>query len=123
MAKVTEIIKLIPALEKELDQSRGATKKSKDDLHFVFKNGSEINILAASERSRGQRRTGGLVEECVSVDQTMLNEVIIPTTNVNRLLPDGTRDKNEVVNKSMIFITTAGYRNTFSYTKLIELMI
>lgn len=53
----------------------------------------------------------------------MLNEVIIPTTNVNRLLPDGTRDKNEVVNKSMIFITTAGYRNTFSYTKLIELMI
>lgn len=103
--------------------TRGATKKSKDDLRFVFKNGSEINILAASERSRGQRRTGGLVEECVQVDQTMLNEVIIPTCNVNRLLANNTRDKTEVVNKSMIFITTAGYRNTFSYSKLIELML
>ena len=123
LAKVSEIIKLIPALENELDMTRGATKKSKDDLRFVFKNGSEINILAASERSRGQRRQSGLVEECVSVDQTMLNEVIIPVLNVNRQLADGTRDKDEVLNKSLIYITTAGYRNTFSYSKLIELML
>ena len=75
--------------------TRGATKKSKDDLRFVFKNGSEINILAASERSRGQRRQSGLVEECVSVDQTMLNEVIIPVLNVNRRLADSTYDKDE----------------------------
>lgn len=123
LSKISEIIKLIPALENELDLTRGATKKSKDDLRFVFKNGSEINILAASERSRGQRRTGGLIEECVSVDQTILNEIIVPTCNVNRLLADNSRDKTEVVNKSQIFITTAGYRNTFSYTKLIELML
>ena len=103
--------------------SRGATKKSKDDLRFVFKNGSEINILAASERSRGQRRQAGLVEECVSVDQTMLNEVIIPVLNVNRRLPGGGYDKDEILNKSLIYITTAGYRNTFSYSKLIELML
>jgi hypothetical protein len=32
------------------------------------------------------------MEECVLIDQTALNEIIIPTTNVNRLLPDGTRD-------------------------------
>ena len=47
----------------------------------------------------------------------------MPTCNVNRLLADNSRDKTEVVNKSQIFITTAGYRNTFSYTKLIELML
>jgi hypothetical protein len=76
----------------------------------VFKNGSEINILVASERSRGQRRTGGLLEECVLIDQTVLNEVLIPTTNVDRLLPDGSRDPKEVVNKSQVFITTAGYK-------------
>ena len=29
------------------------------------------------------------MEECVLIDQTALNEIIIPTTNVNRLLPDG----------------------------------
>lgn len=34
------------------------SKKSKDDVHYKFKNGSEINILAAKESSRGQRRTG-----------------------------------------------------------------
>jgi hypothetical protein len=49
----------------------------------------------------------------------MLNEVIIPTTNVNRQLPDGTRDNKEVVNKSQIYITTAGWKNSFAYDKLI----
>jgi hypothetical protein len=34
--------------------------------------------MAARQSSRGKRATGGLVEECILVDQTMLNEVIIP---------------------------------------------
>ena len=63
------------------------------------------------------------MEECVLIDQTMLNEVIIPTTNVNRQLADGTRDSKEVVNKSQIYITTAGWKNSFAYDKLIELLI
>lgn len=63
------------------------------------------------------------MEECVLIDQTMLNEVIIPTTNVNRQLPDGTRDSKEVVNKSQIYITTAGWKNSFAYDKLIQLLI
>ena len=63
------------------------------------------------------------MEECVLIDQTALNEIIIPTTNVNRLLPDGTRHKEEIVNKSQIYITTAGYKNAFAYEKLIELLI
>lgn len=63
------------------------------------------------------------MEECVLIDQTALNEIIIPTTNVNRLLPDGTRDPKETVNKSQIYITTAGWKNSFAYSKLIELLI
>lgn len=123
IAKIDEICRLIPALNQEIDWDRGKSKKSKDDVQYLFKNGSKINILAAKESSRGQRRTGGLMEECVLIDQTALNEIIIPTTNVNRLLPDGTRHKEEVVNKSQIYITTAGYKNTFAYEKLIELLI
>lgn len=123
IAKIDEICRLIPALSQEIDWDRGKSKKSKDDVQYIFKNGSKINILAAKESSRGQRRTGGLMEECVLIDQTALNEIIIPTTNVNRLLPDGTRHKEEVVNKSQIYITTAGYKNTFAYEKLIELLI
>lgn len=123
VAKIEEICKLIPALENEINWERGVTKKSKDSVEYVFKNGSKIDILAARESSRGQRRTGGLMEECVLIDQTALNEIVIPTTNVNRLLPDGTRHKEENVNKSQIYITTAGYKNSFAFEKLIELLI
>ena len=43
--------------------------------------------------------------------------------NVDRLLPDGTRKKEENVNKSQIYVTTAGWKNSFAYQKLIELLI
>ena len=123
IAKIEQICKLIPALQNEINWNRGVSKKSKDDVNYVFKNGSKINILAAKESSRGQRRTGGLMQQCVLIDQTALNEIIIPTTNVNRLLPDGTRHSEEVVNKSQIYITTAGWKNSFAYDKLIQLLI
>lgn len=123
IAKIEEICKLIPALHNEINWERGQSKKGKDSVQYIFKNGSVIDILAARETSRGQRRTGGLMEECVLIDQTALNEIIIPTTNVNRLLPDGTRDSKESVNKSQIYITTAGWKNSFAYQRLIELLI
>lgn len=123
IAKIEEICKLIPALNNELDWSRGASKKSKDDVNYIFKNDSSINVLAAKQSSRGQRRTGGLMEECVLIDGDILNEIIIPTTNVDRLLPDGTRHKEEIINKSQIYITTAGWKNSFAYDKLMELLV
>ena len=123
LQKVDQICRLIPALGNEINWERGKTRKTKDDVQYVFKNGSKLDILAASERSRGQRRTGGLMEECVSIDGTILNEVIIPTTNVDRTLPDGSRHKNQLINKSQIYITTAGWKNSFAYDKLIQLLI
>lgn len=123
VAKIEEICKLIPVLENEINWERGVSKKSKNDAKYIFKNGSSIDILAAMESSRGQRRHGGLMEECVLIDQTALNEIIIPTTNIDRLLPDGTMDRKEIVNKSQIYITTAGWKNSFAYEKLIELLI
>lgn len=121
--KVSELCKLIPGLKKEIDWSRGASKSGKDSVEYIFKNGSKLDIIAAKDSSRGKRSTGGLVEECVLVDQVKLNEIIIPTMNVSRRLPDGTRNDKEVVNKSQVFLTTAGWKNTFSYDKLIQLLI
>lgn len=123
VAKIEEICKMIPALQNEINWQRGATRKSKDSVEYIFKNGSKINILAARETSRGQRRTGGLMEECILIDGKTLNEIIIPTTNVDRRLPDGSRHPQEFVNKSQIYITTAGWKNSFAYDKLIELLI
>lgn len=123
IAKIDEICRLIPALEREINWERGKTKKTKDDVEYIFRNGSKINILAARGSSRGQRRTGGVMEECVLIDGDILNDVIIPTTNVDRLLPDGTRHPEEVINKSQIYITTAGWKNSFAFEKLIELLV
>ena len=123
IAKIQQICRLIPALSNEINWTRGVSKKTKDDVHYIFKNGSSIDILAARPSSRGQRRTCLLMEECVLIDGDILNEVIIPTTNVDRLLPNGKRYKDQVVNKSQIYITTAGFKNSFAYNKLIQLLI
>lgn len=123
IAKIEEICRLIPGLNNEINWDRGVSTKSKDNVKYVFKNGSVIDVLAARQSSRGQRRTGGLMEECVLIDGDILNEVIIPTTNVDRRLSDGSRHKEENVNKSQIYITTAGWKSSFAYKKLIQILI
>ena len=121
--KVEELCKLIPGIKNEIDWSRGASKASKDMVEYKFKNGSVLDIMAARQSSRGKRATGGLMEECILIDQTLLNEVIIPTMNVDRRLSDGTRHREEVINKSQIYVTTAGWKNSFAYEKLIQILI
>ena len=121
--KVEELCKLIPGLRNEIDWSRGASKASKDMVEYKFKNTSVLDIMAARQSSRGKRATGGLMEECILIDQTLLNEVIIPTMNVDRRLSDGSRHKEEVINKSQIYVTTAGWKNSFAYEKLIQILI
>ena len=39
--------------------------------------------------------------------------------NVDRRLSDGSRREEETVNKSQIYVTTAGWKNSFAYDKLI----
>lgn len=73
-----ELCKLIPGIRNEIDWSRGASKASKDFVEYKFKNDSKLDIMAARQSSRGKRATGGLMEECILIDQTLLNEVIIP---------------------------------------------
>ena len=121
--KAEELCKLIPGLKNEIDWSRGASKASKNMVEYLFKNGSKLDIIAAQQSSRGKRSTGGLMEECILIDQTLLNEVIIPTMNVDRRLADGSRIESETVNKSQIYVTTAGWKNSFAYEKLIQILI
>lgn len=122
IAKIEEICKIIPALANEINWERGATKHSKDEVKYIFKNGSYIDILPALESSRGQRRTGGLMEECVLIDQTALNEIIIPCCVIDRRLPNGERVSDEITNQSETYITTAGYKDSYAYQRLIELL-
>ena len=121
--KVQEICQKIPAFEREIDWRRGKTQEGKDYCKYIFKNGSYFDNVAARESSRGKRRHGGLIEECIGVDGTILNEVLIPLMNIDRECMDGSVQEAETLNKSQIYVTTAGWKNTFPYNKLIQLLI
>lgn len=51
------------------------------------------------------------MEECVGIDQDILNEVIIPTLNVDRMV-QGETDPDERLNKSQIYVTKFGQKVT-----------
>ena len=53
----------------------------------------------------------------ILVDGTALNEVIIPLMNVSRRCANGEVDADETLNKSQVYITTAGWKNTFAGLK------
>lgn len=125
-SKVSELCKLIPALENEIvwdtrSEKTARTRSTRDSVVYTFKNGSELSNVALSEKTRGQRFQAGLIEECASIDQDLLNEVILPTLVVQRTI-NGQVDEQEVLNQSQIFITSAGYKNTFAYEKLIQFL-
>ena len=64
----------------------------------------------------------GLMEECVQIDPTALNEIVIPCCVIDRRLPNGKRIPGEIVNQAECYITTAGYKDSFAYQRLIELL-
>lgn len=121
--KVEEICNLVPAFRRELDMRPGRTRHSKDYCIYMFKNGSFFDNIAARESSRGKRRHGGLVEECVGVDGDILQSVIIPTMNVARMCMDGTTQVDDPLNQSQIYVTTAGWKSTYAYQKLIQILV
>ena len=43
--------------------------------------------------------------------------------NVSRRTTCGEVDPDEILNKSQTYITTAGFKNTFAYQKLIQILI
>lgn len=116
--KIEEIWGLFPVLENEL---RHHTFQ-KDYVKLTFQNGSMLDIVAVQNSTRGGRRHGGLVEEVILVDGEKFSEVVIPLMNVNRRSKNGGVDPNEN-HKRQVYVTTAGYRNTFAYKKMIQLLI
>ena len=110
--KVSEICTLIPAFDREIDRRRGKTLEGKDYCKYVFKGGSTLDNIAARESSRGKRRHGGLVEECVGVDDQILREVIIPTMAISRRCMDGSTQPGETLNKSQVFVNFFGQKFT-----------
>lgn len=74
--KAEELCKLIPGLANEVNFDRGKSKSSKEDFSFLFKNGSILDVMASTQRSRGRRATGGLIEEVSRIALIYLFHVI-----------------------------------------------
>lgn len=121
--KIEEIIELLPPLHKEIDWRPGKTQFAKDYVRVQFKNGSRLDIVAVRESTRGGRRHGGLIEEVILVDGDKLNQVILPLMNVSRRAANGEVDPNETLNKSQIYVTTAGFKDSFAYQKQLQLLL
>lgn len=116
--KIEELWDLFPVLQREIKDYQF----SKDYVKLVFHNGSKLDIVAVQNSTRGGRRHSGLMEEVILIDGQKLNEVIIPLMNVDRRSMNGEVDPNEP-HKSQIYVTTAGYKNTFAYQKMIQLLV
>ena len=127
-SKIREICRMIPAFEREImwevrgTQGKSQTRQTKDSVAYTFKNGSQLENAAMTESTRGQRFTGGVLEECATMDQDKLNEILLPTLNVSRNVAGHGVDDDELINQSAVYITTAGYKGTFSYDKLIQIL-
>lgn len=116
--KLEEIFRFWPLLKNELEYMKAST----DYIELKFKNGSLFHVLALSASSRGQRATGGILEEAALIDSILLNEVILPMMNVPRRMTNGKVNTNEP-HQQQIWITSAGPKTTFAYEKLIELLV
>lgn len=117
--KIEEWLELFPILEKEIEKKQ----YTRDYVRIKFKNKSQFDIVAVKDSTRGGRRHAGTIEEVILVDGEKLNAVILPLMNVSRRAACGQVDPNEILNKSQTYITTAGYKNTFAYQKLIQILI
>ncbi|MCI1763647.1 DNA-packaging protein [Heyndrickxia oleronia] len=115
--KIEELWDLFPILHREIKYHQF----TKDYVKLVFQNGSKLDIVAVQNSTRGGRRHAGLIEETILVDGQKLSEVIIPLMNVDRRAKNGEVDPNEP-HKSQIYVTTAGYKNTFAYQKMVQLL-
>lgn len=122
--KVQEICQYIPAIRNEINWEKGGgTSFSKDQAVVTFRNGSVYDNVAASQRSRGKRRHAGVLEEAITIDGQILQEVLVPMMSVARKAKDGRTHREETLSQSQCFITTAGWRQTFCYDKLIQTLV
>lgn len=90
---------------------------SGDEVQFNFPNGSRFDVVGGT--IRGARRNSGIFEEVIEQDQDYVNEVVIPLLNTIRTNRKGEINPYEPQG-TKIFVTTAGYQQTYAYDKLVE---
>lgn len=118
--KIKELLTRFPLLAGELakDPSYG-----KDYVVLQFKNGSQMEVTAALETTRGRRYSELMCDELRDQDGDKVNSILLPTLVISRrTVGRGVLNPYEK-HQSQIFTTSASSKSSYNYEKLIDLLI
>lgn len=118
-AKLAEVLDLIPVLQFEIQK-----QTAKDgQIKVTFKNGSWLRNIATKGSTRGQRSTAITTEEIIIVDPDNLEAVVRPLLAIPRRAANGEVNLSEPTRRQEIILTTAGYKGSYAYNRLLANLI
>jgi len=119
-ANIEAIWNFMPLLQKEVQKHQFA----KDFTRLTFHNNSILDIVVASQGSRGLRRHGLSFEEICQMEKhrEIIGEVLLPLLANNRKGADGKVSKHEI-HKQLMYVTTASSRQSYAWEQLYSVMI
>jgi hypothetical protein len=117
---IEAIWNFIPILQKEVRKHQFA----KDFTRLTFYNNSVLDIVVASQGSRGLRRHGLSFEEICQMEKhrEVIGEVLLPLLANNRKGADGNVSKHEI-HKQLMYVTTASSRQSYAWEQLYSVMM
>lgn len=119
---IEAIWNFMPLLEKEI-KPKGYTM-AKDYTRLKFRNNSVLDIVVASQGSRGLRRHGLSFEEICQMEKhrEVIGEVLLPLLANNRKGADGKVSQHEI-HKQLMYVTTASSRQSYAWEQLYSVML
>lgn len=117
---IEAIWNFIPMLKNEVKKYTFA----KDFTRLIFWNNSVLDIVVASQGSRGLRRHGLSFEEIVQMEKhrEIIGEVLLPLLANNRKGADGRVSPYEI-HKQLTYVTTASSRQSYAWEQLYSVMV
>jgi hypothetical protein len=115
----------MPILEKELKPKGGKTF-AKDYTRLKFLNNSVLDIVVASQGSRGLRRHGLSFEEICQMEKhrEVIGEVLLPLLANNRQsVAKGGEVLEYEIHKQLMYVTTASSRQSYAWEQLFSVMV
>jgi len=118
-AKLAEVLDMIPVLNFEIKKST-----AKDgQIKVLFKNGSWLRNIATKGSTRGQRSTIVTTEEIIICNADNLQAVVRPLLAIPRRAANGEVNVHENTRRQEVILTTAGYKGSYAYQRLMANLI
>lgn len=118
-AKLAEVLEMIPVLNFEIKK-----QTAKDgQIKVLFKNTSWLRNIATKGSTRGQRSTIVTTEEIIICNADNLQAVVRPLLAIPRRAANGEVNTEEVTRRQEVILTTAGYKGSYAYQRLMANLI